>query len=191
MLPENIIKLGMKLVMTNNINVYDGMITPNELEQINKLIDDKGYTFGWKSHEDKEYRHWNCNFGDKDKKHEFDELKQNEIPELLWNIWSRINKKNLRLIRVYSNAYTYGTEGSFHLDSPVPENLTYLIYLNKDWNPDYAGETVFMYNNEIIKAVLPKYGRLVIFPGNIWHAARSVSHLCPQARKILVYKAMP
>lgn len=180
----------MNLIMLDTINVYDGMIAPSELEHVNKLVNDKGYTFGWKSHDDKEYRHWNCNFGDKNRTRQNDELNQEEIPELLWNIWSRINKKNLRLIRVYSNAYTYGTEGAFHQDSPDSNYYTHLIYLNNNWNPDYAGETVFMHNAEIIKAVLPKYGRLVIFPGNIWHAARSVSHLCPEARKILVFKGM-
>lgn len=175
----------------DNINVYDGMITPTELEVINNIIELKGFTFGWKSHVNKEYRHWHCNFGDKEKTQKTDEIKKEELPLPLWNLWERINIHKKRLIRVYSNAYTYGTEGTLHVDSPVPDNFTYLIYLNKKWEAEYAGETVFFDKGEIIKSVLPKYGRLVVFPGNIWHAARSVSRYCPEVRKIIVYKGIP
>ena len=66
--------------------------------------------------------------------------------------------------------------------------MTHLIYLNEEWNIDWGGETVFVINGEIEKAVIPKYGRLIIFPGNIYHAARSVSKFCPVARQIIVFK---
>ena len=67
----------------NDINVYDGMISVNELDEINNLIDRKGFTFGWKSHINKEYRHWHCNFADKEKTQKTDEVKKEDIPDIM------------------------------------------------------------------------------------------------------------
>lgn len=172
--------------------VTDNYLSQDELTQINEIIDKKGYTFGWKSHVQHEYRHWNLLFaGSKSYKDEFEITKDQLEDEIFWNIWERINLDGSRkLIRLYSNAYTYGTEGTFHTDSKNNDGQTHLIYINPTWDINWAGETVFAQGNEIARAVIPKPGRLVEFSGTIFHAARSVSKFCPTARKVLVYKSV-
>jgi Rps23 Pro-64 3,4-dihydroxylase Tpa1-like proline 4-hydroxylase len=92
-------------------------------------------------------------------------------------------------IRAYANAYTFGTEGYIHTDSTIATDMTYLIYLNEEWDRDWAGETLFFNGDTILKAALPKWNRLVIFPSKMDHCARSVSRICSKLRTILVFKS--
>lgn len=94
------------------------------------------------------------------------------------------------LVRCYLNGYTYGTDGYFHTDSERPEEHTAILYINDYWDPDWAGETVFLGNDgDIVKAVLPRQNRAVVFPSNTRHAGRSVSRKCVVLRKTLIFKA--
>lgn len=94
------------------------------------------------------------------------------------------------LIRCYVNGYTYGTDGYFHTDSQRSDEHTTIIYMNDQWEPDWAGETVFLdTRDEICQSVLPKRNRAVIFPSDIQHAARGVSRKCTALRKTLIFKA--
>ena len=65
---------------------------------------------------------------------------------------------------------------------------TFLLYLNPDWEENYYGETVLfdLVNStnkvkpgdeeyEIVAVVRPRYGRIVVFRGNIPHSARPPS----------------
>lgn len=65
---------------------------------------------------------------------------------------------------------------TIHTDCAANENeFTLLIYLNQKWTENHHGETVFMSDvegNEVIFAVRPRYGRVVIFHGTIPHSAR-------------------
>lgn len=172
------------------IEVFDDIFFPAELQILDEIISEQGYTFGWKSHVNKEYRHWHLHFGGDEHNVTPVEILQHEVHPIIWSMWGKVAPlvNNQKLIQIYSNAYTYGTEGTIHTDSRKPEDKTVLVYLNKEWNPEWAGETIFLNNNEIVKAVLPKYGRTVIFPGNVPHAARSVSKFCPTVRQIIVFK---
>ncbi len=68
--------------------------------------------------------------------------------------------------------------------------MTAIIYINRGWNPNWAGETtIFNPSGEIIRAILPKWGRLLIFPSNSYHVGRAVSRICPQLRTVIVFKA--
>ena len=96
------------------------------------------------------------------------------------------------LVRAYSNAHTYGVEGYIHRDSKFSTDETCIIYVEKDWKAEWAGETVFFNDDEdVVKAVLPRYGRMTIFPGNVKHAGRGVSRICPTIRRVLVLKGKP
>ena len=46
-------------------------------------------------------------------------------------------------------------------------------------------------DEDVIKAILPRYGRMTIFPGNIKHVGRGVSRICPTIRRVLVLKGKP
>jgi Rps23 Pro-64 3,4-dihydroxylase Tpa1-like proline 4-hydroxylase len=60
--------------------------------------------------------------------------------------------------------------------------------MNDEWSINWAGELVFFSNDEIIKAVLPKKNTAVIFPSHMIHVARSVSRICYQVRRTLMFK---
>lgn len=182
------------------IRVIDGFLDPFEMRLVRDEIDKKGYSYGWKSNNDDErYRHWNCSWGGERENPEIRDYDRpvdlETIPEIMKPIWSKLNKRREfkhQLVRLYSNGYTYGTEGTIHRDSRLSENITHLIYINDKWEANWAGETVF-FNDEddIIRAILPKPGRLVEFEGDIRHAARSVSKFCPILRQIIVFKSIP
>ena len=55
------------------------------------------------------------------------------------------------------------------------DEYTVLIYLNKDWTENDYGETTFLQDNEIVAALRPRYGRVVIFHGTIDHSAHPSS----------------
>jgi hypothetical protein len=58
------------------------------------------------------------------------------------------------------------------------------------WDTGWAGETVILdgVQGDIIKAVLPKHGRVLIFDSKLWHGARPVTRACPVLREVLVFK---
>jgi SM-20-related protein len=94
------------------------------------------------------------------------------------------------LVRCYLNGYTYGTDGYFHTDSQRPDEHTTILYINDYWEPDWAGESVFLGGDgDIIKAVLPRRNRAIIFPSGTQHAGRAVSRKCMVLRKTLIFKA--
>lgn len=113
--------------------------------------------------------------------------------ENLYEAWARIRDACIPgslLVRCYANGYTYGTDGYFHRDSQREDEFTAVLYMNDEWNPNWAGETVFLDDaGDIQKAVLPKRNRLVVFPSDIKHAGRGVSRQCMVLRKVLVFKA--
>ena len=73
--------------------------------------------------------------------------------------------------------------------------------MNKEWRCEWGGETLVYANTsnnmttnsceQILYAQLPGFNRAIIFNGNQWHCARSVSRVCPLLRVTLVFKAAP
>lgn len=175
------------------INMIDNFLSMDELKDLEKLCNEKGYTYGWKANVDVASYHWNIRFGGSGAYERTDiTIEKEDVPELIWKIWTRINgNNNKRLVRAYVNGYTFGTEGAIHIDSPHAGNKTHLMYINTEWKPEWAGETVFFMNGEIFRSILPKPGRFIEFPGNIPHDARSVSRLSGVLRRVLVLKSMP
>ena len=179
----------------NKIKVYDELIGEDMLEDLLNLVKTNGFRYGWKSNKNMSFSHWNLGFsktGVSSKNR--DQIKE-ELPPAVLRIWEHIQpvvmKKNPILLRAYCNAHTYGTEGYIHTDSDYENDLTAVIYLNKTWKGNWAGETIILENNEIIKAILPKWNRLFVFPSAMKHAGRGVSRFCPEARTVLVFKARP
>jgi hypothetical protein len=175
---------------STNIEKFDNILIEDNLKQIEHDIARKGYTFGWPSNKQDEFGHWNCMFAGQDPDNR-QSIEQQLTPPLkqLWTTIKQTVLPGYTAIRAYSNAYTYGTEGYVHTDSDVDTDRTVLIYLNKEWDRDWAGETVFFNDSEIIESILPKYGRVVVFPSNTPHVARSVSRKCTKDRRILTIKA--
>lgn len=90
------------------------------------------------------------------------------------------------------NSFCYGDSPKPHIDSHSKTGLTYLIYLNPFWKIDWAGETIFIGDDdEIITSVAPKPGRVIKFQSNILHCARPPVKDSLQSRYSLVFQTEP
>jgi hypothetical protein len=176
----------------SNVTIYDDAIDPSLIVGVLKEIKGQGFQFGWHSNKGFEFSHWNQNFGGS-KKERYDCA--HLMPLNVRAVWeglklARVISPDFRPIRAYVNAQTFGTEGYPHTDSQVESDLSIVIYLNPEWKPEWAGETAFFDDDDdLVKSVLPRFGRVSIFPGAMMHAARGVSRVCPECRYVLVFKA--
>jgi|APCry1669192010_1035390.scaffolds.fasta_scaffold00621_16 SM-20-related protein len=173
------------------IKKYDDIIQIDKLKELIQYINNHGFTYGWKSHNKIDYGHWNLSFEKvgKDNREDIED----KIPTVVINIISALRGKVIPedsvVIRCYINAYTFGTEGYTHTDSENDSDMTIVVYLNENWKTEWFGETMFFDDkDEILTAVIPKFGRCVVFPSAMMHVGRSVSRLCPAARMVFVIK---
>ena len=115
-------------------------------------------------------------------------------PYRAWDdVWKLIKKivqlPNLELVRVYLNAYPYGSDTGVHTDSAHPDEVTIVLPVHEDWHVDYGGETAVLDDrDEVVRAVLPIPGRAFIFRANQRHAARPLSRSCTIVRRMAVFK---
>jgi SM-20-related protein len=171
----------------------DGIIDSQKLKKCNAWLDQANWSYGWHSNKNVPYGHWNVDITKTPHQNTTDI--STKLPSEFLEVWKDINKAVFNdkavLIRCYSNKQTFGTEGYIHTDTQREQDQTVVVYMNEDWEADWGGETTF-YNHdktEIIDAILPKYGRVAVFSGNIPHCARAVTRICPKARTTLMFKA--
>jgi hypothetical protein len=173
------------------------------LEIVNRKYIQTGLKYGWKSstHLTFDQGHWNRKIFSNSQRFPCDLAKlpsmssATEINDL-WNIiCASIGHR--ALMRVYVNGYTYGTDGYAHVDDSAIDVLhgkqalseTAIVYLNKEWDINWCGETVlFDDDKEIAASILPKHGRVLVFNSDVLHAARPLSRICNVLRTVLVFK---
>ena len=178
------------------ILVLDDFLPSPEYDALADLTSNASLTYGSRSNMRTDpHGHWSCSFVEADRMNLADvaiDLSRDERLAPLERAWGFLRDARLSndvLIRCYLNAYTYGTDGYFHVDSQRPDEHTTILYLNDYWEPDWAGETVFLDSRgEILRSVLPKGNRAIIFPSDVQHAGRGVSRKCTALRKTLVFK---
>ena len=98
--------------------------------------------------------------------------------------------ETLREYRSYCNSIVYGDIVFSHRDcDPTRPDVTALYYANSNWEPNWAGETIFFNNSgDAICAVAPKPGRLVVFRGALEHRVGVPSRLCTVPRLTIACK---
>jgi hypothetical protein len=188
--------MSSNLAMNEDIHVVDDFLPPGAFESLSRFISKEPMQYGSRSNSKSDpHGHWSRKFVTDNSYNLADvshELEENVRYAPLNDAWKFLRDSFLAnglLIRCYLNGYTYGVDGYFHSDSQRADEHTAIIYMNEEWEPDWAGETVFLdANGDIIKSVLPKKNRAVIFNANIQHAGRSVSRKCTVLRKALIYK---
>jgi hypothetical protein len=178
------------------IEVYDDLVDESLINEVINITRRIGFRYGWKSNNQVSFSHWNVALSRTGTSSNNRNDIRGELPPPVLKLWESFQPTLLPntpvLIRTYSNGYTYGNDGYIHQDSQAPEDMSAIIYLNKDWNANFAGETaLFDSTGEIIRSVLPKWRRLLIFPANMYHVGRGVSRICPHLRNVLVFKARP
>ena len=189
----------MTITFTLNSNELD------YLKIIKKKYVDRGMTYGYKANINNkdDQGHWSNYILVNSKYFPYDHALMPYIQrhKELNSIWEVIQGVigHRALLRAYINGYTYGTDGYSHTDDSWINKIhgndklseTVIVYLNDNWNIDWAGETViFDDSKEIEASVLPKYGRVLVFDSNKLHAARPLSRTCKSLRTVLVFKTI-
>ena len=104
--------------------------------------------------------------------------------------WTKLkNNVDIILTRLYCNKILAGDSPTSHYDGKYDGDTTVLVYVNSEWDHNEGGETLF-YNKdkEVVQAVVPKPGRVAIFPANILHSARPPLPYVTKPRYTVAYK---
>ena len=183
----------------NKIEVYDAMFEDELKTRISHFFENVHWKFGARSvvnPAQQPYPYWYITLAETERSPSSNRLadcsKMLETYPVIKEAWEAISSKGIfkdRILnRCYGNAYPYGSEGTFHLDSSNADQITAIYYPHRSWDINWAGETVFADGTQITASVLPWPNRLVAFPGNTPHAARAISRTCPLLRITLVFK---
>jgi hypothetical protein len=177
---------------TNYIQCYDNILDNNILNSLWEKYKKFPFTYYWKSNKEHQLFHWNHSLIKSSGKNIEDIQNQFDLNSIEAHFWQFIKTKhpNCSMLRAYVNAYTYGTDPAPHTDSIRNNEITYLLYLNNNWNPVWCGETVIFnkQRSDIEKAFIPKFNRFISFPSNHLHSARPIHKLCNELRIVLVFK---
>lgn len=181
------------------VDIVDGLV-PNHLGlRLTSLTQRNIWRYGWRAAKTQTtHGFWHSHFaGDNDDGGDAScerELVDRPLvaPVLeLWNLIRDTLAPGQVPVRVYANGHTYGGDGHLHTDCDRPGHFTSIYYAHPEWDVNWAGETVFFDSSgqDVLHGVFPKPGRIVHFPGDIPHAARSPSRDCPALRAVIVVKS--
>lgn len=181
------------------ISYLENIIDTIQAEELEEFLMNHSWVWGSSStpHMAGSVPHWTIVFSGALKPHEQlynceIELKDNIIKK----IWSELQHKFFYddiLVRCYANAITKGIDQRIHTDDTYQGSKTLIIYVNKIWNVDWAGETIIWdkTNRQIIGSYLPKFNHGLLIDGNSWHGVRPVSTYCNHLRMTLMFKTRP
>ncbi len=182
------------------IYVVDDFLTEAEERAIAIQLKGEVWRYNWPSYENSPAVRpcWHVFIAGKNRplgQSSLEELRENKPWSFLIRVWERflaLHDFKINLLGVYANGQTFGQDAIIHRDNKVHPGLTIVVFCNEYWPTSWGGELVF-YNDtkdHIIKAVLPKPRRVVVFDGRIPHAARSPSNTCDQVRMTLAFKTI-
>ena len=168
------------------ISVHDALVPPAMVRELFDAVHQPVYHFGQKSNANDPFGFWIANIPDAIVRGD------NPIARLWRLVDERITQGRCEIARMYVNAYTYGDCPTIHVDHDAAGNFTVLYYANLEWRPEWSGETVFYtpQRDEIVKAVLPKPGRIAVFDGRIPHVAREPNRIAPVVRYTIAMKLL-
>ncbi|MBC3197167.1 DUF6817 domain-containing protein [Pseudomonas poae] len=187
----------LEVINKDGIAINDDLLSPELLVELQDFFEKNvTWTFGSQSdRKEMQLGHWNYDFinalpgSQTNYEHALFELEHGEVLTKVWLQLKDTLLKGHQLVRFYANAHTYGVEGYPHIDNRTDNNYSTVLYLNPEWDIEWAGETIIANEfKDVTHAVLPKPGRAVTFNGRLWHASRSVSRRCPALRVCLVIK---
>ncbi|MVV49168.1 2OG-Fe(II) oxygenase [Pseudomonas sp. PB120] len=184
----------------NEIFIVDDFLTEEEERGINFNLKGAVWRYNWPNYEQLPFVRpcWHVFIAGKgrpERKSCAEELLSSESWSFLIGFWERFSKFHnfdITLLGVYANGQTFGQDTIIHRDNKTHPGLTVIVFCNEHWPTSWGGELVFYDDKKenIIKSVLPKARRVVIFDGRIPHAARSPSVKCDQVRMTLAFKTV-
>jgi SM-20-related protein len=188
----------MEPVVEKRIYTSDDLVPDALRESLHDMVKRPIWAYGWHSNGVRDrYAFWHAHGaggGFNTRVNCTPELSENKTFAPVLDLWGHLSLGPLRShfpLRAYANAHTYGTEGYTHADSGDRDNDWSTVYFaHRRWDPNWGGELVFFdQSDEIIQAIYPRPGRLVIFPGEFRHCARGVTRECPDLRVSIVFKS--
>lgn len=187
--------MPVKPIQYGKVQVFDRALPDDLYSALYKATHQVGWQFGWNTRENPNHRYWHHEIGRGSKDNETDVTEQVRKHPLgvfaQYMDWLReaVVPAQSRLLRLYLNGHTYGTDGWPHVDTDRPDELTAVLYLCPAWKPEWCGETVvFNAQGDIVASVLPRANRLVTFPSDRLHAPRPLSKAFENLRVVLVAK---
>lgn len=168
----------------------------NLSENLETYLNNSSWKWGYKSANymmSRSIPHWSIHLsGIKTSKQEYYDC-ENELNGIIKDVWIVLKKKYFQediLVRSYANGITKGIDQKIHIDDNHPDSKTCIVYVNKEWNIDWGGETIIWNKDtrQIIYSYLPKYNSVLIIPGNCYHGVRPVSSYCDDLRITLMFK---
>jgi len=176
----------------------ENIINENHALELEKYLLTQKWTWGFlsKTHPEGSIPHWSIIFAGISKPHEKVYQCENELEGIIKNIWEELKPKFFAddfLVRSYANAITQGLDQRIHTDDFCTGSKTLILYVNKTWNVDWAGETIVWdrVKREINGSFLPKFRQGLLIDGSAWHGVRPVSSYCNQLRMTLMFKTRP
>lgn len=176
---------AMNVTETNmeKISIHDGLVSSDLVNSIYDVLKHGTFSPSQLSYVDgPEYRSMIMNL------HGVDHPALFELMGIAYNIVPEADLYYLD--RMYANATTMSDVPYPHSDSDFKDDLTILYYVNPEWSITYGGETVFLSDSrdEIIRSVIPKAGRLVVFNSAIPHCPRVHNRIGPNHRFTIAFK---
>lgn len=166
----------------NNIHVHDGLVPQELIESIYQLLLVGSFKHSHVAFTDSPYKTQAMDLNDK----KYPQIEK--LASIIHPLIPDVHKYHLDA--VYANAYSFADVPMVHQDTQYDNELTVLYYANPVWDVNYGGETVFLdhENGELVKAVLPKPGRILIFQADYFHCGRIPNRLCPGYRYTIAFK---
>ncbi|MFK3773536.1 2OG-Fe(II) oxygenase [Pseudomonas sp. NPDC089406] len=189
-----------EIIASRDICIIDEGVTPAEHQSLLGVLSKSVWRYGWPypyAPLDRPCWHSFIAGSGRDERADCEqELKGNPDWGFLVECWQRIKLAHMpdaTLLGVYANGQTAGQDGPIHRDNrPQDPGRTIMLFCNDHWASCWGGELVFFNHDKdsIIMSVQPKPRRIVIFNGEIPHAARSPSVSCNQLRMSVAFKTL-
>ena len=171
------------------IHIVDGVFAPDMVRMLYVILKQLPFSLSEYDNPDtKHLRHWVYEFA-------LDGFTSNPVyrswhDTMVAKTHELFPNRGSKLFRVYCNNSLYGDHQHAHWDNQdkVP-GVTSLYFANAEWHDDWHGE-ILLYDRrgEPFHAIIPKPGRLLIFPGNIVHRGGVPSRVCFEPRLSVAFK---
>jgi len=186
---------GARLVRATSVDgrlvfVIDGAVPDAAREQLYAcLMTDAFRRAEFATQETREYRHHVVSYS-------IERMKRTELFEVVDRLVQALfvgpGEPPLDVFRIYTNALLFGDVAFAHRDALDERHVTALAYPNPEWAHEFGGETLFYdEHGEIVDAVEPWPGRLVLFKGTILHKGSPPSRLVWGTRFTTAFKFGP
>ena len=149
------------------------------------------WKFGQKSNDDTVYPMWFQTFF-----HTFQQAYMepvNEFAKEVGDLFIDLCGKDYTLIRNMLAGNTFGQDGDVHDDWPnLEESLTGVLYLNRNWNDNWGGETIVYDKNNTDYCEISKFqaGKFIVFDGANPHIGKGPQRACGELRSIIAVQAV-